>query len=157
MLKNTLQYALHRAKNHVRVHVTRRKIVEVQGKKKEEKETVGSFKLYTDEFDEAIFKNLTPEEKIELRQYLYSVNFAKKHFNEDVGDLGREIIKVPQAMQEAAKKLGILAEKNGISYNAYKVMIEAYFKELKSLEKQLNKKLGKRIKILESLGVAIND
>lgn len=147
----TLQYVYKPYKKHTSIRVYRKKLkIDKNGKVKYPSEPVGSFHLYEHPLDlSQLDKKLTPAEQIELREFIYSAEFAKMQFNEDALYLGRDILRLPKGLLAAASELAVLAAHNGITFNPHQVMIDALFDSLKTLEQCLSEKTGRYVKVLE--------
>jgi hypothetical protein len=156
MLTKTLLCAVYRAKGHIRVQVSRKiKGINAKGKVAYSTEAIGSIRLNESLIKDlaVIDENLTAIERVEMREYLYSADFAQTHFNEEVDNFERDILRVPRGFFEATYQLAIIAQTNGVAFNPHQVMIEALFNHVKTLELKLSEKIGYPLKILEQYQV----
>lgn len=141
MPTKTLQYAFYRSKNHLRVQVIRKiRKLDEQDKVTFQTITIGTFNLYKNKevVDPAMFDDkLTPTERVELREFLYSVNFGKDRFNESADYFGRDILRLSQGFVDATLEAAIAAQTQGIEFNPHQIMIEALLVKIKALEQDL--------------------
>jgi hypothetical protein len=154
-IHSSLQFSFFKSKKHIRIHVARKKpVFDSKGRVKYVQESIGGFKFDPDGIPMDILDHaLTPQEKIEIRHFLYTAQFAKKYFNVDVDNLEREIIRLPAPLLEATRELAIVAHKNKIAFNVHQIFIEALLPKLHELENKLTKKHGYKGQILKKYGL----
>ena len=156
MSTKTLKYAFYRSKKHLRVHVVSRlRKVDENEKISYQVVNIGTFSLYKNKesVNPAVFDDkLTPSERIEFREFLYSINFGKSYFNEEADFFGRDILRLPQGFVDATLDAAITAEANGLEFNPHQIIVEALLSKIKALEHDLSVSLGQRLDILVKHG-----
>ncbi len=102
-----------------------------------------------------IMAKLDDDERIQLNNYLQNREFNRSNFNTDMDNVTREIIYFNPDFYQALYKLSKLAAKHNMPFYHTEIALNAILSKAKSIERKLNKLLGKRINILEKLGISI--
>lgn len=111
------------------------------------------------ELEEAIstFKPLLDtEEQYQLENYWHNLHFNKSQLNTEADHIERELFYFALPFHQALIQLWQLAKEQGIDFNPRKVMLTAILNKAKAVERELNEKLGKKVNVLEALGIDIH-
>lgn len=141
-----------RQRDKPRIEVVRT-IEDAQGKKK--LQVVGSFGQRNS--PEALFDKLTDEERYQLENFVAALHFSKKFFGTQANQLGEILIKVDKNFQEALEALWKLAKKYSLEFIPQKEMLYAVFTRAKKIEQEINQLSGRQNKVLEKLGINIEE
>jgi hypothetical protein len=100
-------------------------------------------------------KLINDKERYEFTSELSQLEFNKTHFAADADKLGRIIVRLEENALAKVTELSIQCSKHDVKFNPVYAMLNALLKGGATAEAQLNQKLGKKVNLLESLGVAI--
>lgn len=126
---------------------------DAEGKKKAQ--IVGSFGRRS--LPEDLFDKLTDDERYQLENFVAALDFSKKFFGTAANELDEIFIKVDKNFQDALKTLWKLAKKYNVEFVPQKEMLYALFNRAKKVEQEINKLSGKKNKVLEKLGITIEE
>lgn len=103
-----------------------------------------------------IMAKLDEDEKVQLHNYLHNRDFIRRHFNTDMDNVTREFIYFNPDFYQALYKLSKLAAKHDMPFYHTEVALNAILTKAKAVERKLNSLLGKRINVLEKLGIPVD-
>lgn len=105
---------------------------------------------------ETLLPKLVDEaERHEFHSYLSQLKFNKTHFHAEADQLGRVIIRLDERAKQKITELAIACDKNGIPFMPEDIMLNALLKRSAAAEAKLNHRLGKKVFLLESLGIPL--
>ena len=138
-------------RNGVRVELYRKHTFIDNKKTKITYKKIDSF-LLNKGYTPAILEKLSPEEIIELKNYLAEFEFAEK-FNVLPEELTKFTINMPQKVYDALVKLYIEAKSIDIDFVPQKIMLNALINQAKIVQQKVDKHIGFNSGILESIGI----
>lgn len=119
-------------------------------------ETVGTLPEDLSQSLKLFENNLDDFEQFQLENFIKNIQFNIKNFNNFADDTQRELIYFSPVFHQALYDLWKLAKKNQLDFTPYEVMLNAILNKAKAVERQLNEKSKKPVKILESIGLDIH-
>lgn len=93
-------------------------------------------------------------ERCQLENYLANIAFNQQYFKTGPEMVERDLLYFSPVCEGAILELWTLAMQQGLAFNPHEIMLNALLDKAKSIERALNKKLGK-VDILESIGIDI--